>query len=97
MPEGRFGWKASEPSLRSQIRKAFLEDLGVEDDNPVFLDRVEAYIRGLGVPVRRHPTAQAQQEPNVGLRVQDAPTILDPDVLDGFAVRADRLVVDQVV
>ena len=89
VPEGRFGWKASEPSLRSQIRKAFLEDLGVEDDNPVFLDRVEAYIRGLGVPVRRHPTAQAQQEPNVGLRVQDAPTILDPDVLDGESAFMD--------
>ena len=83
VPEGRFGWKASAPTLRSQIAKAFLDDLGVGSVSPVFLDRVEAYIRGLGVPVRRHPTAQAQQEPNVGLRVQDAYTILDPDVLDG--------------
>ena len=87
--EGRFGWKASEPSLRSQIRKAFSLDLGVESVSEAFVERMEAYIRGLGVPIRRHPAAQAAQEPNVALRVMDEETILDADVLDGEGAFAD--------
>ena len=83
VPAGRFGWKASEPTLRDQIEKAFILDLGVEDTDERFVDRIEDYIRGIGVPVRRHPGAQIAQQANTGLRVPDALTITDPEILDG--------------
>ncbi len=83
IPAGRFGWKASEPTLRDQIEKAFVLDLGVENPDERFVDRIEDYIRGLGVPVRRHPRAQIAQQANTRLRVPDQLTITDPDVLDG--------------
>ena len=86
LSEGRFGWKASEPTLRSQILQAFAEDMGVQAPSPVFVDRVEEYIQGLGVPIRRHPSARTEQSPNVALRVPDAQALADPEILDGEAV-----------
>ena len=83
VPQGRFGWKATEPTIRDQIQKAFALDVGVEAVSEAFVDRVEDYLRGLGVPVRRHPTAQAAQQPNTGLRSPDSFGITDQDVLDG--------------
>ena len=83
VPDGRFGWKATEPTIRSQILKAFALDMGVRNVSHTFVDRMEEYIRGIGVPIRRHPTAQANQQPNVGLRVSDTDTITDPNVVDG--------------
>lgn len=85
IPDGRFGWKATEPTIRSQILKAFELDLGVRDVSQPFVDHIEQYIRGVGVPIRRHPAAQASQEPNVGLRVADTRAITDAEVLDGEA------------
>ena len=85
VPDGRFGWKAGAPTIRDQIVKAFRDDLGVENVDPTFIDRVEDYVRGLGVPLRRHPAAQMQQQPNVALRFPDARSITDADVLDGEA------------
>ena len=89
VPDGRFGWKATESTIRSQILKAFALDLGVRNVSLAFIDRMEEYIRGIGVPVRRHPTAQANQQPNVGLRLPDTNTITDPDILDGEAAFVD--------
>ena len=83
LPAGRFGWKASVPTLRDQILKAFDEDMGVQTPDPVFVGRMEDYIQGLGVPIRRHPAARAAQSPNVALRVRDAQTLTDPEILDG--------------
>ena len=85
VPEGRFGWKATEPTIRDQILKAFALDIGVRGVKNTFVDRIEDYIRGVGVPIRRHPSAQANQQSNVALRVPDLYTITDPDVLDGEA------------
>ena len=85
LPTGRFGWKAAEPTLRDQIRKAFALDLGMEQVDPVQIERIEDYIRGLGVPVRRHPEAQANQQSNTDLRAPESFTITDPDVLSGEA------------
>ncbi|MAI80257.1 MAG: hypothetical protein CL917_15015 [Deltaproteobacteria bacterium] len=85
VPEGRFGWKATEATIRDQILKAFDLDLGVRDVDPTFIDRVEQYIRGLGVPMRRHPVAQVNQDPNVGLRVPDEYAITNPNILKGEA------------
>ncbi|NRA98131.1 MAG: family 31 carbohydrate-binding protein, partial [Planctomycetes bacterium] len=67
VPDGRFGWKATEPTIRDQILKAFALDMGVRNVSNTFVDLIEAYIRGLGVPIRRHPVAGANQEPNVDL------------------------------
>ena len=86
---GRFGWKSTEPTIRAQILKAFDVDMGVTNPPTVFVDRIEAYIRALGVPIRRHPTAQANQQPNVALRVPDGQTITDSDILDGEAAFND--------
>ena len=83
VPDGRFGWKATEPTIRDQIQKAFVLDIGVHNVSRTFVDRIEEYIRSLGVPIRRHRAAGANQEPNMGLRVPDAYTITDSDVLDG--------------
>ncbi len=54
---GRFGWKATQPTVRSQSATAFAEDLGVTstaseltDHN---LDRVAFYLKALAVPARR--------------------------------------------
>lgn len=85
VPDGRFGWKATEATLRDQILKAFALDLGVQNISNTFVDRIEEYIRGLGVPIRRHPTATNNQAPNMGVRVPDIDTILDADILDGEA------------
>ena len=89
VPDGRFGWKATEPTIRGQILKAFALDMGVRNVSHTFVDRMEEYIRGIGVPIRRHPTAQANQQPNVGLRLPDTDTITDPDILDGEAAFVD--------
>ncbi|MCH2185812.1 hypothetical protein MK280_08065, partial [Myxococcota bacterium] len=70
-------------TLRDQILKAFDEDMGVQTPDPVFVGRMEDYIQGLGVPIRRHPAARAAQSPNVALRVRDAQTLTDPEILDG--------------
>ena len=84
---GRFGWKATEPSIRDQVVKAFANDMGVtsEEVSSTFVDRIVTYIQTLGVPIRRHPDAQAAQQPNVALRVADEQTITDADVLAGEA------------
>ena len=86
IPVGRFGWKATEPTIRDQILKAFALDLGVDPIDPAHVDRIEDYIRGLGVPIRRHPEEQASQQPNHNLRVPETFKITDPDIVSGEAV-----------
>ncbi|HEX5716011.1 MAG TPA: di-heme oxidoredictase family protein [Thermoanaerobaculia bacterium] len=50
--QGRFGWKASAPSLEHQVAQALREDLGVEIDGDG-LRRLTGYTRLLAVPARR--------------------------------------------
>jgi CxxC motif-containing protein (DUF1111 family) len=52
---GRFGWKASAPSLEHQIAQALREDLGIQptEIGGDGLRRLVAYIRLLAVPARR--------------------------------------------
>ena len=52
---GRFGWKASAPSLEHQIAQALLEDLGIQhtEIDRDALRRLTAYTRLLAVPARR--------------------------------------------
>ncbi|MEO1338874.1 MAG: di-heme oxidoredictase family protein, partial [Myxococcota bacterium] len=89
VPSGRFGWKATQPTIEAQVRKAFSADMGVTNPSRRFVDRIVDYIRGIGVPIRRHPTAQANQQPNTALRIPDAQTITDSDILAGEAAFAE--------
>ncbi len=53
---GRFGWKASAPSLEHQVAQAAHEDLGIEPGTEIDGDglrRLVAYVRLLAVPARR--------------------------------------------
>ncbi len=53
---GRFGWKASAPSLEHQVTQALIEDLGVQPQAEISADslrRLVAYTRLLAVPARR--------------------------------------------
>ncbi|HEX2749884.1 MAG TPA: di-heme oxidoredictase family protein [Verrucomicrobiales bacterium] len=85
---GRFGWKASVPSLRVQAAEAFAGDIGITtNEHPqenytaaqapklgsqpdggkpeadaLIMDRMESYLRGLGVPARRNPSDAAVQQ-----------------------------------
>jgi CxxC motif-containing protein (DUF1111 family) len=56
---GRFGWKASQPTLAAQSAAALRSDLGVDDGdvNPLVL-----YLRALAVPARRRWTEPAVRE-----------------------------------
>jgi len=51
---GRFGWKATQPTLAAQAAAAFEGDLGVTGDelDDALLDDVTAYLRALSVPPR---------------------------------------------
>ena len=53
---GRFGWKASAPSLEHQIAQALREDLGIQptEIERDALRRLAAYTRLLAVPARRN-------------------------------------------
>ncbi|MFP6640469.1 MAG: di-heme oxidoredictase family protein, partial [Myxococcota bacterium] len=64
----------------------FAREMGVDTVPAIWLDRIVDYLRGLGVPVRRHPDAEANQQPNVRLRLADAEQITDPDILEGEGV-----------
>jgi CxxC motif-containing protein (DUF1111 family) len=60
---GRFGWKASQPTLEAQAAAAFAGDLGIEDAelDDRYLDDVAAYLRALSPPPRdnhRDPAAE---------------------------------------
>ena len=81
--DGRFGWKATQATIEDQVRTAFARDMGVTSPSGQFVARIRDYIRALGVPIRRHPTAQANQQPNTALRVADSQTITDNNVLAG--------------
>jgi CxxC motif-containing protein (DUF1111 family) len=50
---GRFGWKASQPTLAAQSAAALRSDLGVEDGD---VDPLVLYLRALAVPARRRWT-----------------------------------------
>ncbi|MFK7850603.1 MAG: di-heme oxidoredictase family protein [Akkermansiaceae bacterium] len=54
---GRFGWKADQPTVYSQIQSALREDMGVKEPGFESLDRIEAYVSLLGVPPRTNPEA----------------------------------------
>jgi CxxC motif-containing protein (DUF1111 family) len=51
---GRFGWKATQPTLRAQAAAAFANDMGLTSAELPgdLLDAVDAYLRGLAVPPR---------------------------------------------
>lgn len=67
---GRFGWKAGQPNLRQQAASAFAHDMGMSSHlvgdgpaevDPMMIDEIVAYLRGLAVPPRdnyRDPAAQ---------------------------------------
>ncbi|MGC6582878.1 MAG: di-heme oxidoredictase family protein [Akkermansiaceae bacterium] len=52
---GRFGWKAGQPTVRTQNLSALREDMGVETLEPKALAELEAYVALLGVPPRTNP------------------------------------------
>ena len=83
--DGRYGWKASTKEIEDQVVKALANDMGVTNAPAEQILALGTYIRGLGVPIRRHPDAQAAQQPNTALRVPDSKTITDSDVLNGEA------------
>ena len=83
MGDGRYGWKASAPEIEDQVVKALANDMGVKDAPTEQILALGTYIRALGVPIRRHPDAQAAQQVNVALRAPDSKTITDSDVLAG--------------
>ena len=51
---GRFGWQASQPTVRDQSAAAFANDMGLTESElaDVDLDAVATYVRGLAVPPR---------------------------------------------
>jgi CxxC motif-containing protein (DUF1111 family) len=50
---GRYGWKASQPTLAAQSAAALRSDLGVEEDD---VSQLVLYLRALAVPARRRWT-----------------------------------------
>ena len=52
---GRFGWKAAQPSLRSQTRAALRHDMGIEEDeiHDPYFDSIILYLRLLAPPAQR--------------------------------------------
>lgn len=52
---GRFGWKAGQPTVRSQNESALELDMGVKKLKPKALAELEAYVSLLGVPPRTNP------------------------------------------
>jgi|SRR6185369_12520933 len=50
---GRFGWKATKPTLLAQVEGAMAEDLGLTELTGDEAQRLAAYVRLLAVPARR--------------------------------------------
>ncbi len=83
MGKGRYGWKADTREIEDQILKAARNDMGVTSMPEDQVLALGIYIRSLGVPIRRHPAATANQQFNTALRIQDSQNITDSDVLAG--------------
>ena len=56
---GRFGWKASQPSLAAQSTAALENDLGVTIADPSEITPLVGYLRALAVPAHRRSTEPA--------------------------------------
>jgi CxxC motif-containing protein (DUF1111 family) len=58
-PVGRFGWKASQPTLAAQSTAALRSDLGVDEGD---VSSLVLYLRALAVPARRRWTEAAVRD-----------------------------------
>jgi CxxC motif-containing protein (DUF1111 family) len=80
---GRFGWKASQPTLAAQAAAALRSDLGVDDGDVTALVH---YLRALAVPARRRWTEPAVRDgetlfSSIGCAACHRPTMVTGDLL----------------
>ena len=87
---GRFGWKADQPDLRTQITRALAKDLGVNNPSSTIVDRLYGYIVALGVPISRHPQDQNTQGNNINLRFPEPSSLSTSAIESGRRVFMDK-------
>jgi CxxC motif-containing protein (DUF1111 family) len=59
---GRFGWKASQPSLAAQTVAALASDMGIVRAGETDINALVRYLRALAVPARRQSTEPIVRE-----------------------------------
>ncbi|MEM9387711.1 MAG: di-heme oxidoredictase family protein [Pseudomonadota bacterium] len=91
---GRFGWRASQTSLKAQIAGALREDMGLQtprEVSPAALSRLVTYVRLLAPPAARveHPLYRVGQSlfEAIGCASCHRPTLEASDPVDASAKR----------